>query len=152
MRWQVAAAFLCGLVFALGLGLSGMTHPGRILGFLDVFGTWDPTLLFTMAGAIAVHLPLLHLTLRRQAPLLAPRFEVPTKRDLDAKLFGGSALFGIGWALGGFCPGPAVVSVFGGRSDNFVFFAALVGGMALRKLGTSSLEQQILKAANRSQT
>ncbi len=130
------AAFACGLVFALGLGLSGMTHPGRILGFLDVFGTWDPTLVFTMAGAIGVHMPLYWLTVRRRAPVLAPRFALPTKRDLDAKLLGGSALFGVGWALGGFCPGPALVSVFGGRSDNFVFLIALVCGMALRKLGT----------------
>jgi uncharacterized membrane protein YedE/YeeE len=134
VRRQIVAAFACGVLFALGLGLSGMTHPGRILGFLDVFGAWDPTLIFTMAGAIGVHMPLLWLIRRRSAPLVAPRFELPTKKDLDARLIGGSALFGVGWALGGFCPGPAVVSVFGGRSDNFVFFVALLGGMALRTL------------------
>ena len=135
MRRQVAAAFACGLVFALGLGLSGMTHPARILGFLDVFGSWDPTLLFTMAGAVGVHMPLLWLIRRRTTPLFAPRFELPTKKDLDRRLIGGSALFGIGWALGGFCPGPAVVSVFGGRSSNFVFFIALLVGMGARTLG-----------------
>ena len=134
MNRRVVAAFGCGLVFALGLGLSGMTHPARILGFLDVFGRWDPTLIFTMMGAVGVHLPLLWLIRRRSAPLLAARFELPTKKDLDARLIGGSALFGVGWALGGFCPGPAVVSVFGGRSDNFVFFIALLAGMALRSL------------------
>jgi uncharacterized membrane protein YedE/YeeE len=135
MSRRVVAAFACGLVFALGLGLSGMTHPSRILGFLDIFGTWDPTLIFTMVGAIGVHLPLLWLIRRRSAPLFAPRLELPTKKDLDARLIGGSALFGVGWALGGFCPGPAVVSVFGGRSDNFVFFIALLAGMALHSLG-----------------
>jgi uncharacterized membrane protein YedE/YeeE len=135
MNRRIAAAFACGLVFALGLGLSGMTHPARILGFLDVFGVWDPTLIFTMVGAVGVHLPLLWLIRRRPAPLFASRFELPTRKDLDARLIGGSALFGVGWALGGFCPGPAVVSVFGGRSDNFVFFIALLAGMALRSLG-----------------
>jgi uncharacterized membrane protein YedE/YeeE len=135
MNRAVAAAFACGLLFALGLGLSGMTHPGRILGFLDVFGRWDPTLIFTMAGAIAVHMPLFWLIRRRSAPLYASRFTLPTKTELDARLIGGSALFGVGWALGGFCPGPAVVSVFGGRGDNFVFFVALLAGMALRSLG-----------------
>jgi hypothetical protein len=135
MNRRVVAAFAGGVVFALGLGLSGMTHPARILGFLDVFGRWDPTLMFTMMGAVGVHLPLLWLIRRRSAPLFAPRLELPTKKDLDARLIGGSALFGVGWALGGFCPGPAVVSVFGGRSDNFVFFIALLAGMALRSLG-----------------
>jgi uncharacterized protein len=135
MNRRIAAAFACGLVFALGLGLSGMTHPARILGFLDIFGRWDPTLIFTMVGAIGVHLPLLWLVRRRSAPLFATGFELPTRRDLDARLIGGSALFGVGWALGGFCPGPAVVSVFGGRSDNVVFFIALLAGMTLRSLG-----------------
>jgi uncharacterized membrane protein YedE/YeeE len=134
MSRATAAAFGCGLLFALGLGLSGMTHPARILGFLDVFGRWDPTLIFTMIGAIGVHMPLLWFIRRRSAPLLAPRFELPTKKALDTRLIAGSALFGVGWALGGFCPGPAVVSVFGGRSDNFVFFVALLVGMALRSL------------------
>ena len=132
--WSTLAAFACGLLFALGLGLSGMTHPARILGFLDVFGVWDPTLIFTMAGAVGVHMPLLWLVRRRSAPVLAPRFELPKKTQIDARLIGGSALFGVGWALGGFCPGPAVVSVFGGRADNLVFFVALVGGIALRRL------------------
>lgn len=131
---MIVAAFACGLIFSVGLGLSGMTHPARILGFLDVFGAWDPTLMFTMMGAIGVHMPLLWLVRRRSAPLLAPRFEVPDKKNIDMRLVGGSALFGVGWALGGFCPGPAVVSVFGGRSDNFVFFLALLGGLALRSL------------------
>jgi uncharacterized membrane protein YedE/YeeE len=132
MKREALAAFACGLLFALGLGLSGMTHPARILGFLDVFGAWDPTLIFTMIGAIGVHMPLLRFVRRRCGPLLAPRFELPTQKDLDVRLIGGSALFGVGWALGGFCPGPAVVSVFGGRPDNFVFFVALLGGMVLR--------------------
>lgn len=135
MSRQVAPAFACGLVFALGLGLSGMMHPARILGFLDVFGTWDPTLVFTMVGAIGVHMPLFWLIRRRSAPLFAPRFELPTKTHLDVRLIFGSALFGIGWALGGFCPGPAVVSVFGGRMDNFVFFIALLVGMTVSNVG-----------------
>jgi uncharacterized membrane protein YedE/YeeE len=148
MNRTMPAAFACGVLFALGLGLSGMTHPARILGFLDVFGRWDPTLIFTMVGAIGVHMPLLWLIRRRSAPLYAPRFELPTKRDLDARLIGGSALFGVGWALGGFCPGPAVVSVFGGRSDNFVFFVALLVGMALRavRLTTATAAERSVRA------
>lgn len=131
MKPAVLAAFACGLLFSVGLGLSGMTHPARILGFLDVFGAWDPTLMFAMAGAIGVHLPLLRLVLRRRSPVFAEVFALPTRRALDVRLFVGSALFGVGWALGGFCPGPALVSVLGGRVDNFAFFAALLGGMAL---------------------
>lgn len=130
--FRLGAAGLCGLVLALGLGLSGMTHPAHILGFLDVFGRWDPTLIFTMGGAIGVHMPLVALIRRRSGPMLAPAFYLPNKRSLDASLIGGSALFGVGWALGGFCPGPAVVSLLAGRSDNVAFFLALLGGMILR--------------------
>jgi uncharacterized protein len=134
VKTRVLVAFACGLVFALGLGLSGMTHPQRILGFLDVLGTWDPTLMFTMMGAIGVHMPLSYLVRRRASPVLDSTFHLPTKRELDAPLIVGSAMFGVGWALGGFCPGPAMVSVLGGHRDNVVFLIALLAGMALQGL------------------
>lgn len=132
MKARVLASFACGLVFAVGLGLSGMTHPQRILGFLDVLGSWDPTLMFTMMGALGVHAPLAYLIRRRQAPLLDSKFYLPAKQTIDTPLILGSALFGVGWALGGFCPGPAMVSVLAGHRNNALFFVALLVGMALQ--------------------
>jgi uncharacterized membrane protein YedE/YeeE len=125
------AAFVSGAIFAVGLGIAGMTQPGKVLAFLDVYGTWDPSLAFVMLGAIATHALLLRLVLARGTPLLAPRFTLPTRRDIDLRLVAGGALFGIGWGLAGFCPGPAVTALAGGRTEPLVFVAAMVAGMAL---------------------
>lgn len=125
------AAFVAGLIFAIGLALSGMTQPGKVTAFLDLFGNWDPSLAFVMMGAIGVYSFLYRLIRHRAAPLYAPAFSVPTRSDLDTRLIGGAALFGIGWGLSGFCPGPAVTSLASGQWSVIVFVAAMVAGMAL---------------------
>lgn len=124
-------AFAAALTFGLGLLLSGMADPQNVLGFLDVFGAWNPRLLFVMVGAIAVHAPV-YLWVRRQArPWFAPRFVIPTRRELDAKLFAGASLFGVGWGISGYCPGPVFVSLPSGRSGLLVFAAAMAVGSLL---------------------
>ena len=127
-------SFLAGLVFAIGLGVGGMTQPAKVLAFLDVTGRWDPSLALVMAGAIAVYAPVSYWALRRPAPLFASRFQVPTRRDLDASLIGGAVLFGLGWGLAGYCPGPALVSLAAGASGVVLFVAALLAGMGLERL------------------
>ena len=130
----VLAAFISGLIFAVGLAISGMTQPGKVTAFLDLFGNWDPSLAFVMLGAIAVYAVLYRLIRRRATPFFAPIFSVPTRNDLDARLIGGAALFGIGWGLGGFCPGPAVTSLASGHLSVFIFVASMLAGMFLFKL------------------
>ncbi len=128
-----------GVVFAVGLCLSGMTQPAKVLGFLDVSripsGGWDPSLAFVMLGAIGVHFAFARRARLGQAPLLAAKNELPKARGLDARLFAGAALFGLGWGIAGFCPGPAVVSLVTGSSPTLVFVAAMIAGMALHALG-----------------
>lgn len=130
----VLAAFVAGLIFAVGLAISGMTQPGKVTAFLDLFGNWDPSLAFVMLGAIAVYAVLYRLIRHRATPFFAPTFSVPTRNDLDARLLGGAALFGIGWGLGGFCPGPAVTSLASGHLSVIIFVAAMLMGMFLFKL------------------
>lgn len=125
------AAFVSGLIFAIGLAISGMTQPGKVTAFLDLFGAWDPSLAFVMMGAIAVYAILYRLIRHRAAPLYAAAFSLPTRNDLDVRLIGGAALFGMGWGLGGFCPGPAVTSLVSGQSSVLIFVAAMIAGMFL---------------------
>ena len=125
------AALGAGIVFGVGLGLSGMTQPRKVLGFLDVSGAWDPSLMFVMGGAILVHFALARWIRRRERPLLETRFHVPTTARIDSSLVVGSALFGIGWGLGGYCPGPAIVSLGSGALPALVFVGAMALGMAL---------------------
>jgi hypothetical protein len=122
-----AAAFGSGGLFAAGLALAGMTRPSKVLGFLDVAGAWDASLAFVMLGAVAVYFVAYRLIRRRRAPLLDGMFHIPTRHDVDLPLLGGAALFGIGWGLAGYCPGPALVAMGGGALDA----AVLVGGMAV---------------------
>lgn len=111
-RWlKTAAGYAAGLLFGLGLAVSGMTDPARVVGFLDVAGAWDPTLMFVLGGAVITTFIGYRLVFKRPAPLLGSVFQLPTKRELDAKLLGGAALFGIGWGLSGYCPGPAIASI-----------------------------------------
>jgi uncharacterized membrane protein YedE/YeeE len=126
---QNIIALVSGAVFGFGLVLSGMTQPTKVIGFLDVFGQWDASLMLVMAGAIAVHFPVYRLIKGRASPLFAERFALPTRRDLDAKLLAGAVLFGLGWGLGGFCPGPGVVSLGGGGLSVAVFVAAMLIGL-----------------------
>jgi hypothetical protein len=128
-------ALLTGLVFGAGLVISGMTQPVKVLGFLDVTGHFDASLMLVMVGAIAVHFFGYRWAQRRSAPVFDEKFHVPTRRDIDAKLIIGALLFGAGWGLGGYCPGPAVVSLPGGGLSALTFvFAMLVGMFATAKL------------------
>ena len=133
---DLLTSFGAGLLFAIGLGLSGMTQPARVLGFLDVTGAWDPTLAIVMATALAVHAPLRRFIARRARPLIGRTFSTPAKTALDLRLFAGAAIFGVGWGLAGICPGPAVTSIAGGAVEIQVFVVAMVVGMiAYRILG-----------------
>jgi uncharacterized membrane protein YedE/YeeE len=128
---RTLAAFGCGLIFGLGLAISGMMNPAKVIGFLDVAGDWDPTLVFVMGGALLATMPAYRVILARSRPVLANGFSLPTKKSLDAPLIWGSALFGVGWGLVGFCPGPAVAAIGTGLPAVFGFVAAMVAGMAL---------------------
>ena len=125
----ILTSFGCGLVFGLGLLISGMTEPEKVLGFLDLFGAWDATLAFVMAGAVAAAGTGFALARRQSAPLFAAKFSWPSRSDVDAPLVIGSALFGIGWGLSGICPGPALVNLEGFTAPIVVFVAAMVLGM-----------------------
>ncbi len=127
------AAFLLGLLFALGLGIAGMTQPAKIIAFLDVTGDWDPSLLLVMASATLVYFLSYRWITKRRAPLLAEKFLLPTARRLDARLLAGSALFGIGWGLSGYCPGPALVALPGLLPNTLVFVVSMLTGMLLFK-------------------
>lgn len=124
-------AGLAGLLFALGLGLGGMTDPARVQGFLDFTGAWDPTLAFVMGGALAVHAPLSWLIRRRKAPVLAPAFSWNSLTKVDGKLLTGSALFGVGWGLAGYCPGPSLALLASGAELVLLFVLSMLGGMWL---------------------
>ena len=127
----VVVAFVTGLVFGLGLLLSGMVNPAKVQGFLDVAGRWDPSLAFVMAGAVAVGLVAFASARRRTESLVGLPMRLPTTRRIDARLVGGSVVFGIGWGLAGFCPGPAVVALGAGYAKAAVFVAAMLAGMAI---------------------
>lgn len=126
--------FLAGALFAVGLALSGMTQPQKVIGFLDVFGEWDPSLMFVMGGAIATYGPLFRLVTKRKGPVFASLFQIPDRRDITGSLLLGSTLFGVGWGLGGFCPGPALASLTTGHSTVLVFIGAMLAGMVLYTL------------------
>jgi uncharacterized membrane protein YedE/YeeE len=132
---RAIVAFVCGLVFGAGLIISQMSNPAKVIGFLDVTGKWDPSLALVMAGAIAVFGVLYRLALRQGTPLLAPQFTLPEKDRLDAPLMVGALIFGVGWGLGGFCPGPAIVSAAFGDARVWVFLAAMIAGMLLYRIG-----------------
>jgi len=125
------SSFVIGIFFGLGLAVSEMINPARVIGFLDVAGRWGPTLMFVMGGALAITLPGYALILRRRQPLFNGEFFLPTKRDIDRQLILGAALFGIGWGLGGFCPGPALASLASGSPAVFLFVLAMIAGQWL---------------------
>ena len=125
------AAFAAGLVFGAGLILSGMTDTAKVIGFLDIAGNWDPSLAFVMGGAILVGFFAFRLAARRTRSFLSGAMHLPQRRDIDARLVAGSVVFGVGWGLAGFCPGPALVSFASGVAPAAVFVAAMLFGMAL---------------------
>ncbi|WP_034992850.1 YeeE/YedE family protein [Beijerinckia mobilis] len=128
---RIATALLCGLIFGFGLSLSGMLNPVRVQGFLDIFGAWDPTLAFVLGGAVVVAFCGVTLAKRMQHPVFEWTFYLPTSKRIDSPLIIGSALFGIGWGLAGFCPGPAIASLSQGLWQTALFVLAMVTGMVL---------------------
>jgi hypothetical protein len=125
---------LSGLLFGAGLTISGMTDPGRVRGFLDVFGAWDPTLAFVMGGAVLVMAVAWRFRARMIRPVFAERFSLPERRDLDGRLIAGSILFGIGWGVAGLCPGPAIASLALSPTSALPFVAAMLAGMLLQRI------------------
>ncbi|GJD87159.1 hypothetical protein BHAOGJBA_0659 [Methylobacterium hispanicum] len=131
---KTASAFAVGLLFGLGLLVSGMADPAKVLAFLDVTGRWDPSLAFVMAGAVAVSATGYLVARRRGRPLLASRLEIPNRRDLDPRLIAGAAVFGIGWGLVGLCPGPALTLLTVAPAQAVTFVVAMVVGMLAFRL------------------
>ncbi|HKI98602.1 MAG TPA: DUF6691 family protein [bacterium] len=126
-----AFAFACGLVFAIGLGVGGMTQPAKIVGFLDVSGHWDPTLVFVLAGAVGSYMLAYRWIRRKRHPVFAMRFQIPRTSVIDTRLVLGSAIFGVGWGIGGFCPGPAITSFASGQMAPVVVALSMLAGVAL---------------------
>jgi uncharacterized membrane protein YedE/YeeE len=128
-------ALVAGFVFGIGLWVSGMANPKKVLGFLDVTGDWDASLMLVMAGAVAIALVGFRLVLSRPKPVFSEKFELPTRKDIDLPLIAGSAIFGIGWGIAGYCPGPALTALATLSTESIVFVAAMiVGGLAQRAL------------------
>jgi uncharacterized membrane protein YedE/YeeE len=123
--------FVVGLVFGLGLILAGMTDPGKVIGFLDLAGPWDPSLAFVMGGAIAVAVAAFALARKRTQNFLGGAMHLPTRSDIDQRLIVGSLVFGAGWGIAGFCPGPAIVSLAAGQPEALLFVVAMLVGMAI---------------------
>ncbi|WP_375264434.1 DUF6691 family protein [Planktotalea sp.] len=137
---RLVLSYLIGLVFGVGISISGMANPAKVLSFFDIAGAWDPSLAFVMGGALSVTALGYRFVLKRPSPMLASSFQLPTRRDLDMPLIGGSAVFGIGWGIAGFCPGGALPALGTGRSEVFIFVAALlVGIIAAKALQSMSL-------------
>jgi uncharacterized membrane protein YedE/YeeE len=138
---SLVIAALCGILFGVGLVVSDMINPARVLAFLDVAGAWDPSLALVMGGAL-IPSSLAYLIRRRMtAPLVMPKFEVPTSTTIDRRLVIGAALFGAGWGMVGLCPGPAIAALMTLRWEAFVFVASMIAGMALQRLTTPSLAE-----------
>lgn len=128
------ASLLSGTLFGAGLALGGMTNPARVRGFLDIFGAWDPTLAFVMGGAVVVMAIVWRLVPKMAAPLFDEQFHLPTRSDLDPRLMGGAALFGVGWGIAGLCPGPGIAALVIEPSAAAVFVIAMMAGMAAVRL------------------
>ena len=130
---RLVLTYLIGLIFGVGISISGMANPAKVLNFFDIAGTWDPSLVFVMGGAVVVAFFGYRIVLRRPAPVLDAKFHLPDNPRIDARLLGGSALFGIGWGIAGFCPGGALPALGTGQIDVFVFVAALIAGIFAAK-------------------
>jgi uncharacterized protein len=136
---DILAGLIAGFIFGLGLCLSGLADPSVVQGFLDVAGAWNPALLFVMGAGLTVTLIGYRLVFGRDRPLWAPRFNLPTSTAIDTPLISGAVIFGIGWGLAGYCPGPAVVSLASGRTEVLVFVIAMVTGMIAMRWMRGSL-------------
>ena len=140
---RIFMGFLSGLVFGVGLLLSGMANPAKVLNFLDVFGTWDPSLAFVMGGASVTAFIGYRLVWRQSVPLLDPRFEIPSRRDIDPALLMGAAIFGVGWGIGGFCPGPAWTALAFGAPGTLIFLPAMLIGILAGSRLKSNMSQGV---------
>lgn len=131
---RLLATYLIGVVFGVGIAISGMANPAKVINFFDIAGAWDPSLMFVMGGALVTTFFGYRLVFGRSQPVLSTGFQVPTRKDIDARLIGGSAVFGIGWGIAGFCPGGALPALGTGRLEVFVFVAALIAGLFLARI------------------
>ena len=122
-------AFISGVVFALGLGIGGMTQPAKVIGFLDFTGNWDPSLAFVMLGAIGVHSLFYRMLRNRSSSLFSLAISLPSRTEIDSRLIGGSVIFGLGWGIAGYCPGPALTSLASGNSSAVIFSVAMIAGI-----------------------
>lgn len=139
MKSQISS-LLIGFLFALGLGISGMTQPEKVVSFLDIFGNWDPSLIFVMGGALIVHIIFYQIIIKRTTPLFAAKFQVPTGREINSRLIIGSILFGLGWGIAGYCPAPAITSLSSMTISPFIFVISMLAGMALFIFGEKRLK------------
>ncbi len=128
---QALVGLFAGVLFSLGLSVAGMTLPSKVVGFLDLAGEWDPSLAFVMVSGVGVNFGLSRWVFRRSRPVFAPRFYLPTNKQVDRKLLLGSAIFGVGWGMGGYCPGPLVVGLSRPSSGTWIFAASMLFGMWL---------------------
>ncbi len=144
---RALSSLISGLIFGLGLLISGMSNPAKVQNFLDLSGVWDPSLAFVMGGAIAVTLPAFWLLKRRSAPMFGEIFHWPTRSDLPPKLFIGAGMFGVGWGLGGYCPGPALAGLTASGAGGAVFVLAMLVGMVLAKMVGSTLDRTAVESA-----
>jgi uncharacterized membrane protein YedE/YeeE len=130
---RLVIAYLIGLIFGVGIAISGMANPAKVLNFFDVAGTWDPSLMFVMAAALVVTFIGYRIVLREPRPLIDAKFHLPDNNALDTRLIGGSAVFGIGWGIAGFCPGGALPALGTGRIEVLAFVAALISGIFIAR-------------------
>lgn len=132
-------ALSLGVLFSIGLSVSGMVNPNKVIGFLDIFRQWDPDLIFVMGGAAGLNFILFRFVLKRKNPILTPEFILPTSLDIDKRLIVGSALFGVGWGISGICPGPGLANLFTLKTEPLVFVIFMLLGMVVFKLVNSKL-------------
>ena len=131
---RLISVYFVGLIFGVGISISGMANPAKVLNFFDLAGTWDPSLAFVMGGALIVTFIGYRVVLKQPAPILGARFHLPSDQALDLPLVGGSALFGLGWGIAGFCPGAAIPALGTGRWEVALFLVAVVAGFYVRRL------------------
>jgi uncharacterized membrane protein YedE/YeeE len=146
---RLIATYLVGLVFGLGISISGMANPAKVLNFFDLAGAWDPSLAFVMGGALATAFAGYRIVFRRPTPRFEAQFHLPTAKALDARLIGGAAIFGVGWGIAGFCPGGALPALGTGRAEVFIFVAAAAVGILAARLGPSLLSGRAAMAQGR---
>lgn len=143
---KAISAYFIGLIFGIGIIISGMANPAKVANFFDIAGSWDPSLAFVMGGALTIAMIGYRLVLARPAPMMASTFKVPTSQSIDARLIGGSALFGLGWGIAGFCPGGAIPALGTGAVEIAVFVAAMVSGIAIAKFLPRLISDAVTKA------